>query len=218
MFRRRSFWIILALTAIVWLMAVMSEHNDYPVNVRVKWAGIDTARYVVTYADTLLPLTIKSNCFLAIARYNTVKHKAFRITTTTDTIVKVGDALFEELECAAASMLVVPGGTTRYAEHEGLKQQLLAFAQKGGRVAAICASPAVLGQIGLLQGRAATCYPGFEAGCTGATLQTERAVVVDGNITTGRGPGLALEFALELVRQMAGEEKRQEVAKGLLLA
>ena len=128
------------------------------------------------------------------------------------------DALFEDVECAAASLLVVPGGTTRYAEHEGLKQQLLAFAQAGGRVAAICASPAVLGQIGLLQGRAATCYPGFEAGCTGATLQTDRAVVVDGNITTGRGPGLALEFALELVRQMAGEDKRQEVAKGLLLA
>ena len=128
------------------------------------------------------------------------------------------DALFADVECAAASLLVVPGGTTRYAEHEGLKQQLLAFAQAGVRVAAICASPAVLWQIGLLQGRAATCYPGFEAGCTGATLQSDRAVVVDGNITTGRGPGLALEFALELVRQMAGEDKRQEVAKGLLLA
>lgn len=128
------------------------------------------------------------------------------------------DVLFADVDCAAARMLVVPGGTTRYAEHEGLKQQLRAFAQNGGSVAAICASPAVLGQIGLLQGRAATCYPGFEAGCTGATLQTERAVVVDGNITTGRGPGLALEFALELVRQMAGEAKRQEVAQGLLLA
>ena len=46
----------------------------------------------------------------------------------------LADALFDEVECAAASMLVVPGGTTRYAEHEGLKQQLLAFAQAGGRV------------------------------------------------------------------------------------
>ena len=123
----------------------------------------------------------------------------------------LADALFDEVECAAASMLVVPGGTTRYAEHEGLKQQLLAFAQAGGRVAAICASPAVLG-------RAATCYPGFEAGCTGAVMQTGKAVVVDGNITTGRGPGLALEFALTLVEQVAGTGKRAEVAKGLLLA
>ena len=130
----------------------------------------------------------------------------------------LADALFDEVECAAASMLVVPGGTTRYAEHEGLKQQLLAFAQAGGRVAAICASPAVLGQIGLLQGRAATCYPGFEAGCTGAVMQAGKAVVVDGNITTGRGPGLALEFALTLVEQVAGTGKRAEVAKGLLLA
>ena len=77
MFRRRSVWIILALTAIVWLMAVMSEHNDYPVNVRVKWAGIDTARYVVTYADTLLPVTINSNCFLAMSRYNAVRRKPY---------------------------------------------------------------------------------------------------------------------------------------------
>lgn len=97
MFRHRSFWVILVITAIIWLVVTMSEHEDYPLQVRVEWTGYDTARYVVTYADTLLPLTIKSNCFLAIARYNTVKHKAFRITTTTDTIVKVGDALFEEL-------------------------------------------------------------------------------------------------------------------------
>ena len=97
MFRRRSFWIILALTAIVWLMAVMSEHNDYPVNVRVKWAGIDTARYVVTYADTLLPVTINSNCFLAMSRYNAVRRKPYVLTISGDTVVKVNSALLDDL-------------------------------------------------------------------------------------------------------------------------
>ena len=61
MFRHRSFWIILVITAIIWLIVTMSEHNDYPLSVRVEWVGYDTARYVVTHADTLLPLTIRSN-------------------------------------------------------------------------------------------------------------------------------------------------------------
>ena len=68
MFRHRSFWIILVITAIVWLIATMSEHDDYPLQLHIEWVGYDTARHVVTHADTLLPLTIQSNCFLAICR------------------------------------------------------------------------------------------------------------------------------------------------------
>ena len=76
----------------------------------------------------------------------------------------------------------------------------------------------MLGSVGLLQGKNATCYPGFEQFLTGAHLQTDRAVVVDGLVTTGRGPGLTLDFALALVEQLAGKAKRDEVARGLLLA
>lgn len=97
MFRHRSFWIILLITAIVWLGVTMSEHNDYPLQVRVEWTGYDTARYVVTHADTLLPITVRSNCFLAIGRYNTVKKQPYRITTAGDTVVKVGDALYDDM-------------------------------------------------------------------------------------------------------------------------
>ena len=92
-----------------------------------------------------------------------------------------------------------------------------AFADKGEKVAAICASPMVLGGLGLLKGKNATCYPSFEKYLEGATLQTEKAVVVDGNITTGRGPGLTFDFALKLVELVAGKAKRDEVAQGLLL-
>ncbi len=127
------------------------------------------------------------------------------------------DTLFEQVDCAQADMLVVPGGTTKFNEHEAFKQQLLAFAQKGGKVAAICASPMVLGGLGLLQGKNATCYPGFESYLTGAQLQTDRAVVIDGTITTGRGPGLTIPFALALVEQLAGAAVRDEVAAGLLV-
>lgn len=114
-------------------------------------------------------------------------------------------------------MLVLPGGTTNYNEHEAMKKELLAFANKGEKVAAICASPMVLGGLGLLKGKNATCYPGFEQYLTGANLQTDKAVVVDGNITTGRGPGLTIDFALCLVEQLAGKAKRDEVAAGLLV-
>lgn len=72
------------------------------------------------------------------------------------------------------------------------------------------------GSLGLLSGKDATCYPGFEEKLTGANV-TGKNVVVDANITTGRGPGLVFDFALELVEQIAGKERRKEVEKGLLL-
>ena len=91
LFRRRSFWIILLLTAIVWLVVTMSEHNDYPVQVRVQWTGYDSTRHVVTYADSVLPLTINSNCFLAQSRYIVVKQKPFVINVSGDTVLSTCD-------------------------------------------------------------------------------------------------------------------------------
>lgn len=127
------------------------------------------------------------------------------------------DIIFSEFDSSKAEMLVLPGGTTAYNDHEGVKKELLAFANKGEKVAAICASPMVLGGLGLLEGKTATCYPGFEQYLTKAVLQTDKAVVIDGNITTGRGPGLTIDFALSLVEQLVGKDKRNEVAKGLLV-
>ena len=97
LFRRRSFWIILLLTAIVWLVVTMSEHNDYPVQVRVQWTGFDSTRHVVTYADSVLPLTINSNCFLAQSRYIVVKQKPFVINVSGDTVLSVNNHLFQEI-------------------------------------------------------------------------------------------------------------------------
>lgn len=129
----------------------------------------------------------------------------------------VADLMFDQVDFSQAEMLVLPGGTTNYNEHEGMKKEVLTFANKGEKVAAICASPMVLGGLGLLKGKNATAYPGFEQYLEGATLQTDKAVVVDGNITTGRGPGLTIDFALNLVKQLLGKEKRDEVAAGLLV-
>ncbi|MDR1023563.1 MAG: DJ-1/PfpI family protein [Prevotellaceae bacterium] len=127
------------------------------------------------------------------------------------------DLLFGEADFGSAELLALPGGTTRLNEFEELKKLLLTFGKAGGKIAAICAAPMVLGGLGLLNGKKATCYPGFEKFLTGATLATEQPVVVDGNIVTGKGPAFSLEFALTLVELIAGKAKRSEVAAGLLL-
>ncbi|MBF0649906.1 DJ-1/PfpI family protein [Dysgonomonas sp. GY75] len=136
---------------------------------------------------------------------------------TSHQVLVTADLMFDQVNFSEAELLILPGGTVKFNEHENMKKELLAFANKGEKIAAICASPMVLGGLGLLDGKNATCYPGFEQYLKGATLQTDKAVVVDGNITTGRGPGLTIDFALNLVEQLAGKEKRDAVAAGLLV-
>lgn len=95
--KHRHFWIILIITTIVWFVVTMSEHSDYPIDVRVEWSGIDTSRFIVTQADTVLPVVVNSNCFNAIDRYLALRDKRFVIQVTGDTVVKVGKALFDEI-------------------------------------------------------------------------------------------------------------------------
>ncbi|GBU07066.1 thiazole biosynthesis protein ThiJ [Bacteroidales bacterium] len=132
---------------------------------------------------------------------------------------KVGitcDLLFEEAAYLQAQLLIIPGGTVKFNEHEALKKELLAFYATGKTIAAICAAPAVLGGLGLLKGKNATCYPGFESYLEGANFQ-DQAVVVDGNIITAKGPGLTMDFALKIVEVLEGKAKSKAVAADLLL-
>ena len=131
----------------------------------------------------------------------------------------IADKTYQEADFSDVEVLILPGGmpgAKNLNEHEGLKQLIIQFNKEEKQIAAICAAPMVLGGLGLLKNKRATCYPGFEAELTGAKT-TGESVVVDGNITTGRGPGLVFEFALRLVEQIAGLKTRQEVQNGLLL-
>ena len=89
------------------------------------------------------------------------------------------------------------------------------FAAQGKLVSAICAAPSVLGQAGLLEGKKATCHPGFEDKLLGATW-LEEPVVVDGNVITSRGMGTAIAFALEIVRYFADDESVEKIKTGLV--
>ena len=126
--------------------------------------------------------------------------------------------LFDEVDFSETDMIVLPGGmpgTTNLKEHEGLKKVLLRFAEEEKYIGAICAAPTVLDEIGILQGKRATCDPGVESQIKDAIL-TRTPVMRDGNIITGQGVGTAIDFALKLVEVLAGEEKAKEIAEAIV--
>lgn len=133
----------------------------------------------------------------------------------------VADCMIADCTGKAFDMITLPGGipgADHLAASAELEQLLAAQQQADGWVTAICASPAVvLGKHGLISGKNATCYPGFEAGLSdgGASIK-EGNVIIDGKLVTSRGPATALPFALELITQLCGAEKSQEIASGLL--
>jgi 4-methyl-5(b-hydroxyethyl)-thiazole monophosphate biosynthesis len=134
-------------------------------------------------------------------------------------IVVVADALFEDADYARADALILPGGgpgSRMLNGHEALKRLLVRHSEQGGLIAAICAAPLVPGGLGLLKGRRAVCYPGVEPELTGAIL-TDEPAVVDGNIITGKGPGLVFEFGLAVLAALQGSEVAGRVAEDLLL-
>jgi len=129
------------------------------------------------------------------------------------------DTLFEKANLLSGDMLVLPGGTPgayNLNAHDGLKNALEQYAANGKKIAAICAAPLVLGGLGLLQGKTATAYPGFESTLKGAEY-INSPVVKDGNIITGQGPGFAFQFGLAIVEELQSKAKSEETASGLLL-
>ena len=145
-----------------------------------------------------------------------------RLTVTADCMFGDAEKLLGE-----ADMLVLPGGqpgVTYLSRHKGLKKALEKAAKEKKRrmyasgrfVAAICAAPTVLGQLGLLKGKRATVYPGLESELSGAEVDLEHEVVTDGNITTSRGVGTAVRFGLALVEILSGRSVAQEIRQEIV--
>jgi 4-methyl-5(b-hydroxyethyl)-thiazole monophosphate biosynthesis len=152
--------------------------------------------------------------------------KVIVVSVTDDYLVKgaqqipvKADKLFAEVDYQAVDMMVLPGGlpgAENLDKHEGLKSQIRNFDQAGKPIGAICAAPMVLGHLGLLEGKKAVCYPGFEKDLTGATVAYS-PTAMDGKIVTGRGIGAALNFSLELVKMLDSKEKADKLAQGTLV-
>ena len=130
------------------------------------------------------------------------------------------DIQFEQGDYTDADLLMLPGGmpgASNLFAHEGVCKAVLAQAAAGKKVAAICAAPAVvLAQLGILEGKKATCYPGFEQSLKENGAQyTGDLVTVDGNITTGEGPAAAFPYAYELLSQLVDKNTSDQIAEGM---
>lgn len=148
----------------------------------------------------------------------TVSINPTEMVTGAHGISVVADVLFADCSLAEADMLVLPGGMPGAANldaHEGLHATISAHAEAGKWLGAICAAPMVYGHMGLLNGKKATCYPGFEGELAGATY-TAAPVEKDGNIITGKGPAVVLPFAYALAEVLVGEEVVAQVKAGML--
>lgn len=130
----------------------------------------------------------------------------------------VADLADTEYADDAPEMIFLPGGmpgTLNLAASEVVQNAIATAVRTNAYLAAICAAPSILGDLGLLRGKEAICYPGFEDRLVGATLSKKR-VVRDGKILTAAGMGVAVEFGLAIVEALLGKDKAEELRRGVL--
>ena len=163
--------------------------------------------------EALTPLDMLRRCGLDVRIVGITS----KIAVGSHGISVICDLLPDEVPLDQVSMAIFPGGMPGSLNLDAapFTDKVIAAVQKnGGRLAAICAAPLVLGRRGLLEGKIATCYPGFEEELKGAT-PLPCGVVTDGNITTAQGMGVSLDFALELIDLTLGSEKAAEMASAI---
>jgi len=165
----------------------------------------------------------------AVASIDVMRRAGLRVTIAgvTDLLVKgsrkIGvqaDALLKDIK-DFPDAVVLPGGlpgATNLAKSEEVVKLIKKMNSAGRLVAAICAAPAaVLAPLGILDGKKATCYPGCESDFSPRTVYLQDRVVKDGNVITSQGPGSALEFGLEIVRDLVGNETADLVRDKMLV-
>jgi len=145
----------------------------------------------------------------------TVSITGDKMVTSSHNVTYVADRLFEEVEGDLVDLVILPGGlpgTTNLLAFEPLMKMVCAHHEAGKLVAAICAAPSVLAELGILDGKKGTSYPGF-----GTKIENfvYAPVVVDGNVITSRGLGAAIDFGLALIELLVDEEKAKAVAAAI---
>ncbi|HEX6791463.1 MAG TPA: DJ-1 family glyoxalase III [Candidatus Krumholzibacteria bacterium] len=123
------------------------------------------------------------------------------------------DVLLQDCDVAAADAFVLPGGpgTSVLRESAAVRAGVMAMAERGKLLAAVCAAPTVLEACGVLRGKRATSHPDHAAALASARYETTD-VVEDGNLITSRGAGTSIEFALAVVRRLAGDDVARDIA------
>ncbi len=136
-------------------------------------------------------------------------------------ITVMAEKLIEDADFSDSDVLFLPGGSGHrsYLPNEALVSTLKAHDEAGKRIAAICAAPSVLGKLGMLEGKKATVFPGFEDDLIGAeVLMAPVKVVTDGHITTSRGMGTSLDLGIELVKLLIDEDTATNIKDSIQYA
>lgn len=163
-------------------------------------------------------LTVVDMCRRAGINIQMVSVTGERKVTGSHKIAVEMDLLFDEVDFDSLDMIVLPGGmpgTRNLEAHTGLMALVEAFNREGKWIAAICAAPSIFGHKGLLKGRKACSYPGFEKDLEGAEVVFDSVAVSD-HVITSRGMGCAIDFSLAIIGKLCGEEKAQELAKAII--
>lgn len=127
------------------------------------------------------------------------------------------DMMFADIEKDGYDMVVLPGGAghKKLEAHEGLMALVDEYLAMDKYVAAICASPSILGRRGILKGKRACCFPSFEEHLQGAEVSFDK-VCVDGKVITSRGMGTSIDFALAIIGALEGAELAEKKAKEIV--
>ena len=142
-----------------------------------------------------------------------------RLVSGAHEVVIQADTLLSEVKDLDFDAVILPGGmpgTTNLQENQNVIHILKRLDSEGRWVGAICAAPTVLKSAGVIRDRQVTSYPAFQEDLSAFDYRQDR-VVVDEHLVTSRGPGTALEFSLRLVSLLAGTEKADELAKGMIV-
>ena len=130
------------------------------------------------------------------------------------------DITLEEMDLTSLDMIVLPGGLGGVTSVRASRAAMdaLAFAWENEKfVAAICAGPTVLADLGITAGRTATCYPGCEDGMGTAQVRSDVPCIRDGKLITGASAGCAIPFGLELIAALKGQEAADTVKKQIVI-
>ncbi len=127
------------------------------------------------------------------------------------------DTTIEDVDHTSVDMIILPGGANgveNMFRSQHVLEHIKKFDEEKKLIAAICAAPSILGRLGLLKERKATCYPGFEKYLEGCTVVPEKVVVSD-HIITAQAVGAAMEFGLTLLERLEGQEIKEKIKKAM---
>ena len=138
--------------------------------------------------------------------------------TASNGVTVIADTVISDLPDILPDMIILPGGmpgSSNLRASGKVCDLVTVCAEKDIPIAAICAAPYILGELGILKGKEAICYPGFEDKLTGAVI-SDKKCVRDGSIITAAGMGAALAFSSEIVSLLYGRDKAEEILRAVI--